>query len=593
MSDQVQQIKERLDIVEVITPYVELHKAGKHFKGKSPFTSEKTPSFYVSPDRGMYYCFSSNQGGDIFTFIEKMEGVDFRGALKILAEKAGVELVPEDPKKRSERDNQYALIEEATCYYFDERGKNKEAEKYLEARGVTGKTVHAWRIGYAPDGWRSLKEHLTEKGFKEKDMLRAGLIKTTDNAKESYDVFRDRIMFPIMDSSGRVVAFSGRILKDDPEAPKYVNSPETELYQKSEILFGYDKAKNGIRKFDFSLIVEGQFDLVLAHQAGYTNTVAVSGTALTDEHIHLLQRLSNRAVLALDSDRAGIAAVKRGGALMLERGMDVKVAEMPEGTDPADMIRDNADQFRKRIGEAEHVVPFLLSVLQSGAKDERTAKLLVREELLPVLAVMPNLIDREHFEGEIAATLATTKDAIHMEVVRILESVKSKEGEKITGVPQEKEVHTSGARSKREEYLLYFATLLSILKTEEDKQDIYTNVRSRFQELLKKYAGEGRKVKVSSAHAVNEYIAEITKNIDRNYEEVVRNESAVNIAKEAAENLSALSRILINESIETHQKALSEKEKEGHQYEDHMVIISELQKKRENESYSPKDLLGA
>lgn len=422
MRDSVQLIKERLSILDVVTPYVELHKAGKNYKGKSPFTSEKTPSFFVSPDRGMYYCFSSNQGGDIFTFVEKMEGVDFKGALKILAEKAGVELVREDPKKRTERDAQYALIEDATKFFFKQLEEHKNAEAYVTKRGVLGKTIHTWRIGLAPDAWRSLKEHLLEKKYTEVQILRAGLIKKTEEAKESYDVFRNRIMFPIFDSSGRVVAFSGRTLSKDAETPKYVNSPETELYQKSEILFGYDKAKQGIRQYDFALIVEGQFDLVLAHQAGYTNTVAVSGTALTPHHIALLQRLSNRVVLALDSDRAGIAAVKRASELMLGKGMDVKVVHIEGGKDPADIIQEDAKHFKKMVGESVHVIEFLLIVFREGVKDERAYKLRVREEVLPLLARMPSRIDREHFEGIIADALNTTKDAIHYEVSRIEET---------------------------------------------------------------------------------------------------------------------------------------------------------------------------
>ena len=247
----------------------------------------------------------------MFTFIEKMEGVDFKGALKILAEKANVELVPEDPKKRDARETQYALLEEATQYFFKERDAHAHVNEYIEKRGVKMNTIHAWRIGYAKDEWRALRSFLKEKGFNDEQMLKTGLIKKADGGKEPYDVFRDRIMFPIFDSSGRVVAFSGRTLKTETGIPKYVNSPETELFIKSEILYGYDKAKNGIRQYEFSLIVEGQFDLVLAHQAGNTNTVAVSGTALTKHHIMLLLRLSKNAVLALDADRAGISAVKR------------------------------------------------------------------------------------------------------------------------------------------------------------------------------------------------------------------------------------------------------------------------------------------
>lgn len=421
MTDAVQQIKERLSILDVVGQYVELQKAGKSYKGKSPFTSEKTPSFFVSPDRGVYFCFSSQKGGDMFTFIQEMEGVDFKGALKILADKAGVELVPENPETRNERETQYALLEEATQFFFKQREAHPHVDEYITNRGVSGTTVYAWRIGYAPDEWRALKAHLAEKKFTEAQMQKAGLIKKTDPNKESYDVFRDRVMFPIRDVSGRVVAFSGRTLKKEDGIPKYVNSPETDLFKKSEILYGYDIAKQGIRQMDFSLIVEGQFDIVMAHQAGYTNTVAVSGTAFTPHHVMLLERLSNRAVLALDSDKAGIAAVKRSAHLMLERGMDVKVARMEGGKDPADIVKIDPKLFKKYIGNAVHVIDFLLTLLKENMKDERTYKLRVREEILPLLIVMPNHIDREHFEGVIADTIGTRKDAIHYEVERLAE----------------------------------------------------------------------------------------------------------------------------------------------------------------------------
>jgi DNA primase len=424
MATPVEQIKERLSILEVIGGYVELKHAGKSYKGKSPFTNEKTPSFYVSPDRGMYFCFSSQKGGDIFTFIQEMEGVDFKGALKILAERANVELVAEDPHVRDERDMQYALLEAATEYFFRERDAYPHVGEYIGARGVKAATIHTWRIGYAKDEWRALKLHLAAKGFTEEQMFKAGLIKRADAGKDPYDVFRDRIMFPIMDTSGRVVAFSGRTLKTESGIPKYVNSPETELFQKSEILYGYDKAKHGIRHYDFSLVVEGQFDLVLAHQAGYSNTVAVSGTALTSYHIMLLLRLSKNVVLALDADRAGISAVKRVALPMLQHGMDVKVAHMPEGKDPADIIRNDPSEFKHIVGNAVHVVEFLLTILKLHAKDDRTYKLRVREEIIPLLIAMDNRIDREHFEGVIAERIGATKEGIHFEVERHAETAK-------------------------------------------------------------------------------------------------------------------------------------------------------------------------
>lgn len=418
-GDSVQKIKDKISIVDVITPYVELHKAGKNFKGKSPFTSEKTPSFYVSPDRGMYFCFSSSQGGDMFTFVQKMEGVDFKGALKILADKAGVELVPEDPKKRDRRDTLYQALEEATTFFEAELSKNAEVQKYLEDRVLTKETVKKWRIGYAPNDWRQLKEHLNQKGFADDILLSAGLSKQADQGKQPYDVFRDRVMFPIMDSSGRVVGFSGRIFSKDSEAAKYINSPETELFNKSEVLFGYDKAKNGIHKLDFSLVVEGQFDVVLSHQAGYNNTVAVSGTALTPAHASLLQRLSNRVVLALDADRAGVSAVKRAAGVMLPRGIDLKVARLHGGKDPADLVKEDPRLLRKDIGNATHVIEFLLEVLKEDSKDDRTYKIRARDEVLPFLKDIESAIERDHFAAKVAEAINTTTEAIRLELARM------------------------------------------------------------------------------------------------------------------------------------------------------------------------------
>ncbi len=426
MSDPVQQIKDRLNIVDVVSAYVELHKAGRHFKGKSPFTSEKTPSFYVSPDRGMYYCFSTSQGGDMFTFVEAMEGVDFKGALKILAEKANVELVPVSPQKKSERDRLYVVMEEATNFYVTRLQNAKAAKKYLEERGVNEASLESWRIGFAPgppdDGWREVKDHLLMKGYTEAELFKAGLVKESGKGKDAYDVFRNRIMFPLFDQGGRVVGFSGRTLESGPEIPKYVNSPETELYKKSELLYGYDRARKGIRNLNFSLIVEGQFDVVMSHQSGYTNTVAVSGTALTPLHVQLLERLSTKVVLALDSDKAGVAAVKRAADLMLRRGLDVKVAALPKGQDPADIVLKDIKEYKQAIGKSLHVIEFLLQHLKERNLDERTFKLQAREEILPYINLLPNHIDQDHFEAKLAEALNTTKEAVHYEVERLNEN---------------------------------------------------------------------------------------------------------------------------------------------------------------------------
>jgi len=425
MSDAVQQIKDKLNILDVISPYVELHKAGKNYKGKSPFAAEKTPSFYVSPDRGMYYCFSTSQGGDIFNFIQAMEGVDFKESLKLLAVKAGVELVPEDPKKKSERERLFAAVEAATVFFTEQLEQESEALEYLENRGVKPETLVKWRIGFAPgppkSGWREGKDHLEALGYTREELLKSGIIKTTDVGKEPFDVFRDRIMFPMAEPGGKMVAFSGRILHPDDKAPKYVNSPETDLYKKSDLLYGYDKAKTGIRNLNFSLIVEGQFDVVMCHQAGYNNTVAVSGTALTLHHVQLLERMSDKVVLALDADRAGINAMKKGAKLMLSRGLDVKVAQMPLGKDPADLIQANPVDFKHVIGKSVHVIEFFLHVIKREVTDERAFKLKVREEVLPFILLLPSRIDQEHFVGKVAEYIHSKTEAIRYELDRLRE----------------------------------------------------------------------------------------------------------------------------------------------------------------------------
>jgi DNA primase len=582
-GDAVERIKERLSIVDVVSSYVELQQAGKNYKGKSPFTTEKTPSFYVSPDRGMYYCFSSSQGGDIFTFIEKMEGVDFKEALRILAEKAGVELVAEDPKKKSERDRLYDALEEATKFFETYKHTNEEVLPYLKDRGVNPETIARWRIGYAPGpskyGWRELKEHLEGKGFKKEELLKAGLIKNADQGKEPYDLFRDRVMFPICDQSGRVVAFSGRILTKDTEAPKYVNSPETELFNKSEILFGYDKAKNGIRHLDFSLVVEGQFDVVLSHQAGYTNAVAVSGTALTPYHVMLLQRLSNRVVLALDADRAGIAAVKRAATIMLPRGIDIKVANMVGGKDPADMVREDVTKLRKIIGGAKPVVEYLLDILEVEKKDDRNLKLQVRAEVLPLVSLIQNRIDQDHFEGVIAERLSTTKEAIHYEVEHFIESQKEK-SVKAPHVVEEKiipptSVQKQGRKHELVQYLALFATLVGGRKKEL--------IDGALTDLLGK----------SSEDIEKEIPVEVKSGLIFTLESYLTDMPQKHIAEELADKCNELKKAFAKEEIITLREKIALAESEGDEESvlKHMEEMASLQKKAQEGKYETAQFL--
>lgn len=433
MSSQVDQIKERLGIVDVISQYIKLEKAGSNLKAKCPFHNEKTPSFTVSPLRNTYYCFGCNEKGDIFSFIEKFEGLDFLGALRVLGQKAGISIVYERREVKDERLKSYSILEKAT-EFFEENLKSSERKDiidYLCERGLNDKTMQLWQIGYAPADWNKLYDHLNSIGFSAEDIEKVGLIKKSEKSEGSYyDRFRDRIIFPIFDSSGRIIAFSGRInpLSGDDDktsrlrseqAAKYINSPETSLFNKSKILYGYDKAKLAIRKFDFSIVVEGQMDLLMSHQSGFPNTVAISGTALTNEHIKLLQRLSNNIILAFDSDSAGIKSSGRGTDLALAGGMDVKVTALSEGKDPADLMKEDVAKWKEAIKNSKHIVDFYLDILSSSESDERKLKLKVREIIIPYIAKIPNKIDQAHFISKTAMRIGVSESSVLDELQKI------------------------------------------------------------------------------------------------------------------------------------------------------------------------------
>lgn len=422
MSDSVQQIKDKLSIVDVIAPYVKLTRAGRYYRGLSPFNKEKTPSFFVNPERGTYYCFSSGQGGDSFTFVEKMEGVDFKGALKLLAEKAGVTLTYERGVDKSKNDRLYQTLAHADAYFSRHLTPESSAYSYALSRGLTAATIREWSLGYAPEGWRGLFDELSALGFTTEEMLGAGLIKEADEKRGTYyDRFRNRLMFPIKDTAGRTVAFTGRALGED--LAKYLNSPETELFKKSQILFGMDKAKDAIRTRGFALLVEGQFDLVLLHQIGFKNTIALSGTALSDTHVSLIKRYAENLMLALDNDRAGLAASAKNALTALRAGMRVKAVHLPLGKDPADLAKDTPQDLTRRIQEAESIVEFFLFALSSVEKDAHRLVVACERVVLPLIRAITSPLEQEHFIGITARYLGSTAEAVRASLSKAASTV--------------------------------------------------------------------------------------------------------------------------------------------------------------------------
>lgn len=439
MNSTVQQIKDRLSIEELVSSYLKLEKAGANLKAKCPFHNEKTPSFFISPGRGGYYCFGCGAKGDIFTFVQEFEGLDFKGALKLLADRTGVQLEKFNREQESEKEKLYRIVEEATKFFENNLTEAKEVQAYLKGRGVEEKTIKNFRIGFAKNDWRELYFYLQKKGFSDQEMEKAGLAKASE--KGFYDKFRNRIMFPISDSIGRVIAFSGRHFgSEDEKAPKYLNSPDTPIFSKSSVLYGLDKAKDSIRKNNFSILVEGQFDLVLSHQAGFRNTIATSGTALSDStvsrenavsNLGLVRRISSNIVLAFDADKAGVSAANRAAKIALSLGMDVKVASLPEGIDPADQISKNGiEAWKESVRNSKHIIEFLLArILKNTNGEMRKAGREIKEKILPFVADVESAIEQAHFIKKIHETTQIPEEALNEDLKKVSEQAKLEKSE--------------------------------------------------------------------------------------------------------------------------------------------------------------------
>lgn len=446
-----EEIKNRLDVADVIGGYVKLEKAGVNYRARCPFHNEKTPSFFVSPSRQIWRCFGGcSEGGDMFKFIMKIEGLEFRDALRLLAEKAGVKLEKQDPKLISERSTLFDINEEAAGFYEQnlESEEGTRARVYLKERGLTDASIKKFRLGFAPDSWRALSTHLIQLGYKLNDIEKAGLVikKTTgarpETAENYYDRFRSRIMFPITDTNGRVVGLTGRILEDrkteaettnketDSAPPaKYMNSPETAIYEKGTILYGLDRAKMEIKKRDACVLVEGNLDLIMSHQVGVTHVVATSGTALTDRQLRIIKRYTNNLSISFDMDEGGENATKRGIDLALRQGFTIKVIRIPDakpGTgrylakDPAEYIKMHPGEWEKHLGEAESIFEFYLESAFGKFKGESAEwKKKIATLLLPELKKIPHKIEQAHWIAELAARLKVSEEDVRNELERI------------------------------------------------------------------------------------------------------------------------------------------------------------------------------
>lgn len=414
MQDAKEEVRARLAIEDVVGEYVELKRAGRNFKGLSPFSGEKTPSFFVSPEKNIWHDFSSNKGGDIFSFVMEVEGMDFRQALEHLARKANVDLsMYQNAKARGIAAKKKRLREAnelAARYFQHSMLRNTHAIDYVfKKRAISRDTATAFRIGYAPDGGDALVQFLVKKGFKKHELQDAGLTNRFGG-----DLFKGRMMVPLMDSSGDVIGFTGRIIHDDPKAPKYLNTPATLLYDKSWHVFGLSQAKEAIRQHDYAVVVEGNLDVVSSWQAGVNQVVATAGTAMTLYHLKALGRLTGNIRLAFDGDKAGLAATERAIPIAEEAGVSLTIISLPESAkDPDELIQQNVAAWQAAIDNTEPVVDWILRQYQAR-HDVSTAagKRAFTTAALEVTRVLKDPVEQEHYLQKIAGVSNTTLETL-------------------------------------------------------------------------------------------------------------------------------------------------------------------------------------
>jgi DNA primase len=449
--DGVDEIKARLDIADAVQEYLPLKPAGSgSFKGLCPFHHEKTPSFYVNRPRQSWHCFGCDTGGDVISFVMQMEGMEFREALELLAAKTGVELPAFDMKKSSDKKRLYEVNELAARFFratLLEHPQAEHARAYAKKRGLDDLTGDLWKIGYAPDGWSNISDALMKKGVTEDELVKAGLVGKRESGTGIYDRFRDRLMFTISDVHGNVVGFTGRLLTESKEEAKYVNTPETQIYKKSSVLYGLDKAKGEIKRENLAVIVEGNMDVVTSHKFNVANVVASSGTALTNEQLNLLKRFTSNLAIAFDQDAAGNAATLRGLDLARQLDFNIRVITLPPeaGKDPDEAAQKNIAYWKDAIKNASAIVEWLYrNAFRNRDITKPENKKLVARDILPELRRIPDAVERDAWLERLARDLGVSPDALR-EAMKTSKTTNptnaptkpvTNENEEITAVPE-------------------------------------------------------------------------------------------------------------------------------------------------------------
>lgn len=415
--DAVEEIKSRLNIEDVVSEYVQLKRAGRNFKGLSPFSNERTPSFMVSPEKGIWHDFSSGKGGNVFSFVMEMEGLDFKEALELLARKANVDLEQFRGTRGSGnaqvKERLFSANEAAARFYQVQFSQNQTALEYIfSKRKFTKEIALEFRLGYSPNNGNALIDHLVKKGFTEKELTQAGLTARRYRGGIQ-DMFRGRLMVALMDQQGRVIGFTARQLDDDPNAPKYINTPQTLLYDKSRHVYGFSQAKDALRKDGFAVLVEGNLDVIASHQVGVRNVVATAGTALTEQHLKAISRFTSDVRLAFDQDKAGLAATERSIPIASKVGVRLNIITIPSGKDPDELIKKDPKLWEEAISKSEYAVDWLIEryaqILDlSKAPDKREFS----DITIATVRQLTDSVEQDHFVAKIAKILGVSDEAI-------------------------------------------------------------------------------------------------------------------------------------------------------------------------------------
>jgi len=470
-DELVEEIRDRSDIVEVISDRVLLKKSGANYKGLCPFHSEKTPSFTVSPAKQIFHCFGCNEGGNVYQFVMKIENLSFPDSVLLLARRYGINIVEQKVKgvNSSQKNTLYDVNAMAAEFFqrqLSELPQGKTAREYLRKRGITENIIESFKIGYASPSWDGVHQFLKKKGISADIQNSAGLIKERENGGGYVDRFRERIIFPISDSEGRIVGFGGRVLNDTDSRPKYLNSPETLVYKKGNILYGLHITKDLIRKSKDAFLVEGYFDLITAYQHGIKNVIATSGTALTEDHARLLRRYTETVTLVFDGDEAGRNASNRGGIVLLNGGVKVKVIPLPQGNDPDSFIREKKGDGFFNISKGSK--PFMEYIInkESAESDLKSIDGRVKciNAVIPFLSLMNNSVEKSMYISSLAEKTGVSEKAIMDEMSKNKVKDKAKVKEVLTS--------TSSSSSNKAERILVQLMLLDNKNIEKIKKHI-------------------------------------------------------------------------------------------------------------------------